>query len=222
MRYVTAAVLVFVLSGPAAAQIQVDIGIHLPGPPRLVVVPQLPAIQYAPVGDINLFFYNSQYWVFVNGGWYVSHGYQGPWIVVGPQFVPRPLLLVPVRYYHVPPGHWRSWKHDAPPRWGNEWGHEWASKRGWKDRDDDRGRGPHGKGRGDDRQWSKKEGKDRHEDRDRGRGKGRDDGRDKKSQREARGRDDHRGRDHDTGRGEERSKGKGGGQDRDRGDGRGR
>ena len=141
MRYVTAALLVLVLSAPAAAQVHVDIGIHLPAPPRLVIVPQLPEIRYAPAEDTNLFFYNAQYWVFVNGAWYVSHGYQGPWIVVGPQFIPRPLLHVPVRYYRVPPGHWRAWKHDAPPRWGHDWGREWASRRGWDDRDDDRGRG---------------------------------------------------------------------------------
>ncbi len=82
------------------------------------------------------------------GGWYVSGGFNGPWVVVGPQFVPRPVLLVPVQYYHVPPGHWKQWQRDRPPHWHEEWGREWADKREWKggdrdrgDRDDDRGRG---------------------------------------------------------------------------------
>jgi hypothetical protein len=165
MRYLTAALLVLVLSAPAAAQVHVDIGIHVPAPPRLVVVPQLPEVRYDPAVVSNLFFYGGQYWVFANGGWYVSHGYQGPWIVVGPQFVPRPLLHVPVRYYRVPPGHWRAWRHDAPPRWGHEWGPEWASKRSWKDRDDDRGRDR-------DRAW-RSEHKGQGRDKDRGRGNGR-------------------------------------------------
>jgi hypothetical protein len=152
------ALLAFVLAAPAQAQVQVEIGIHLPTPPRLVVVPQVPAVQYVPAAPGNLFFYNGQYWAFANGGWYVSAGYNGPWIVVAPQLVPRTVLLVPVRYYHVPPGHWKKWVNHHPPRWHDEWGREWAHKRGWKHRDrdrdddddDDRGKG-RGRGRGRDR-----------------------------------------------------------------------
>lgn len=144
---------------PAAAQIHVDIGIHLPAPPRLVVVPEVRAVQYVPAAPANLFFYSNQYWAFSNGGWYVSRGYNGPWVVVAPQVVPRPVLLVPVQYYRVPPGHWKKWQAKHPPQWGHEWGPEWAGKRKWKDRDDDGGRGErrdrddhpgkgHGKGKG--------------------------------------------------------------------------
>lgn len=142
-----------VLAPAAHAQVHVDIGIHLPAPPRLVVVPEVRAVQYVPAASANLFFYNGQYWAFANGGWYVSAGHRGPWIVVAPQFVPRPVLLVPVRYYHVPPGHWKKLRHDRPPHWDREWGHDWAKKRGWKGRDgdDDHGRGDgdgHREGRG--------------------------------------------------------------------------
>jgi len=146
--------LAFVLVAPAHAQVHVDIGIRLPAPPSLIIVPQVPAVQYVPTpaAPANLFFYNGQYWAFANGGWHVSAGYNGPWVVVGPQFVPRPVLLVPVQYYHVPPGHWKKWERKHPPQWREDWGPEWADKRGWKqdDRDDDRGRGRgkgHGKGR---------------------------------------------------------------------------
>ena len=76
----------------------------------------------------------------------MSGGYNGPWVVVGPQFVPRPVLLVPVQYYHVPPGHWKQWERARAPHWKEEWGPEWADKRGWKERDRDRGRRP-GSGR---------------------------------------------------------------------------
>ena len=58
-------------------------------------------------------------------------------------------LLVPVQYYHVPPGHWNKWERTHAPRWREDWGPEWADKRGWKerDRDDHPGKG-HGKGHG--------------------------------------------------------------------------
>ena len=138
MQYAIVALLALILAGPADAQVHVDIGIHLPAPPPLVIVPGLPTVHYAPDAPVNLFFYGGQYWVF-NGGWYVSRTHDGPWILVDPRFVPRPVLSVPVRYYHVPPGHWRQWQPQAPPRWGHEWGREWADKRSWKDRDDDRG-----------------------------------------------------------------------------------
>jgi len=150
-------------TAPASAQVQVhvDIGFHLPAPPPLVVVPQVPTVRYvaAPSTPGNLFFYNGQYWVFSAGGWYVSGGYNGPWVVVAPQFVPRPVLLVPVQYYHVPPGHWKQWERARPPHWQEEWGREWADKREWKARE--------ARGRDDDR--------DDHPGKGRGRGHGRDD-----------------------------------------------
>ncbi len=133
---------------PAHAQVQVNIGINLPAPPPLVVVPEVRAVQYVTSAPYNLFVYEGQYWAFTNGGWYVAAGYNGPWIVVGPQFVPRPLLLVPVRYYHVPPGHWKQWERQRPPRWHDEWGREWAEKRQWRANKHDGDGGDHDRGRG--------------------------------------------------------------------------
>lgn len=146
MYVLIVAVLAFVLVAPAQAQVSIDIGIHLPAPPRLVVVPQVPAVQYVPTAPGNVFFYSNQYWAFANGGWYLSSGHGGPWIVVAPQFVPRSILLVPVQYYHAPPGHWKKWEQKRPPRWDDEWGRDWADKRAWK-HDDDRSKG---RGRDDD------------------------------------------------------------------------
>jgi len=121
--------------GTAQAQVHVDIGINLPGPPVWAVVPGLP-VYYAPATPADIFRYGHQYYAFTNGGWYMGNGYNGPWIVVAPQFVPVPLLRVPVRYYHVPPGHWRDWRREEPPHWEHEWGHDWDQHRnGW--------RGPH-------------------------------------------------------------------------------
>ena len=102
---IVVALLAFILVTPVHAQVQVNIGIELPAPPPLVVVPGIPSVQYAPAAPVNVFFYDDQYWLFDNGGWHVSRRHDGPWILVAPQFVPRPVLLVPVRYYHVPPEH---------------------------------------------------------------------------------------------------------------------
>jgi hypothetical protein len=134
----------------AQVQVHVDIGFHLPAPPNLVVVPQVPAVRYVPAATTpgNLFYYDGQYWAFAYQGWYVSSGYNGPWVYVAPQFVPRPVLLVPVGYYHVPPGHWKPWDRGHAPHWREDWGPEWADKRQWKrDRDDDHNGHP-GKGKG--------------------------------------------------------------------------
>ncbi|HZP39865.1 MAG TPA: hypothetical protein VFE48_25615 [Methylomirabilota bacterium] len=155
MRVLLVALLVLLAAASTAqaqVQVHVDIGFHLPAPPRLVVVPQVPVVKYVPVADTpaNIFFYDGQYWAFQGNGWYVSRGYNGPWIVVAPQFVPRPLLIVPVQYYHVPPGHWKKWNRAHAPHWREEWGPEWADKRGWKggDHDDDRGHPGKGHGKG--------------------------------------------------------------------------
>jgi hypothetical protein len=150
MRYAVLTLLVLAVATPVAAQVHVDIGINLPAPPPLVVVPGVASVQYAPSVPGNVFFYSNQYWIYNGGGWYVSRRHDGPWIGVAPQFVPRPVLLVPVRYYHVPPGHWKQWQREAPPHWGHEWGPGWSEKRGWKDHgyQEARAGGPPGPGHG--------------------------------------------------------------------------
>ena len=85
---------------------RVNIGINLPAPPPLVPIPSAPAIEYAPQVDANYFFYGGEYYVFSNGAWYASRGYNGPWVAMRPEFVPRPLLAVPVQYYRRPPRAW--------------------------------------------------------------------------------------------------------------------
>ena len=128
--------------------VDVHIGINLPAPPRLVTVPAAPAVTYAPGVRANYFHYGSRYYVYEGGGWYVSRGYNGPWAVISPEYVPRPILGVPVRYYRRPPPDWHGWRRDAPPRWERRWGRDWDERRGravghegdrWRrDRDDDR------------------------------------------------------------------------------------
>src|SRR5262249_13990861 len=106
------------------AQVGVSIGINVPTPPSLVIVPGTP-VAYAPAVPANYFFYGSQYYVFTNGYWYMGPRYNGPWAVVAPEYIPVPLLSVPVKYYKAPPKHWKAWGPAVPPHWNPAWGHEW-------------------------------------------------------------------------------------------------
>jgi hypothetical protein len=109
----------------------VSIGINLPVYPQLVQVPGYP-VYYAPQLNSNFFFYDGLYWVYQGDNWYASSWYNGPWGLIGPQYVPPYVLRIPVRYYRVPPPYFRGWKADAPPRWGEHWGNDWSQNRkGW-------------------------------------------------------------------------------------------
>lgn len=137
------------------AQVTVNIGINLPAPPQLVPVPATP-VMYAPSVGANYFFYGSEYYVFANGGWYVSPRHNGPWTLLAPEFVPRPILMVPVQYYRVPPPTWKNWRRDAAPRWEPHWGQRWEEHRPTeRAQQRDEPRGP----RGEDRHGERREGR---------------------------------------------------------------
>jgi hypothetical protein len=115
-------------AGPGHAQMSVDLGFHFGSPPQFEQVPASP-VQYAPAVGANLFSYDGQYFVFLGTTWYVGPGHDGPWTELPPQYVPRPVLAVPVHYYHSRPSEWAYWRHDAPPRWGPAWGTRWEEHR---------------------------------------------------------------------------------------------
>ncbi len=115
----------------------VSIGVNLPQYPDLVRVPGYP-VYYAPRLDTNYFFYDGEYWVFLDDSWYSSPWYNGPWDQVDPEFVPVYILRIPVRYYRQPPMYFRGWSRNAAPRWGNHWGHDWEQRRSGWDRWDHR------------------------------------------------------------------------------------
>jgi hypothetical protein len=132
--------LLFLSAAPATAQHlsigigfpHVNIGINLPLYPELQPVPGYP-VYYAPEVDSNYFFYDGMYWVLQGDNWYASSWYNGPWGLVGPEFVPAYLLRVPVRYYRRPPEYFRGWHANGPPRWREHWGDEWEHhRRGWE------------------------------------------------------------------------------------------
>jgi hypothetical protein len=113
---------------PGNAGVSVNIGIQLPAPPEIVPVPSSP-VMYAPEAPGNYFFYGGQYYFFASGVWYASPGYNGPWVALAPEYVPRPILAVPVRYYRTPPPAWRGWGREAAPHWEARWGRLWVEGR---------------------------------------------------------------------------------------------
>jgi hypothetical protein len=123
---------------PAPAQISFGFGlqadnisISLSTYPNLVRVPGYP-VYYASGLNSNYFFYDGMYWIFETDRWYSSSWYNGPWMMVDPEFVPLYLLRVPVRYYRRPPAFFVGWQANSPPRWGDHWGNDWAQHRsGW-------------------------------------------------------------------------------------------
>ena len=124
----------------ASADVQIGVGISLPGVqigvnvpayPQLLPVPGFP-VYYAPYLDLNLFFYDGYYWVFTDGNWYYSTWYDGPWMLAAPDYVPYFLLRVPVSYYRRPPPFFRGWDRHYAPRWGEHFGYQWRERhRDW-------------------------------------------------------------------------------------------
>lgn len=147
-RFVLPLLLMMALALTSAhAQVRIEIGIQLPGPPSLVVIPGMP-VYFAPRAPANIFFYADQYWAFSHSGWYVGPTWNGPWVVVAPGYVPMPILQVPVRYYPAPPPHWKGWRRDRPPQWESRYGRDWheeSNQRNWREREE---RWERGKGKG--------------------------------------------------------------------------
>jgi len=143
-RLMLGMLLVVTFAPPTFAQVRVEIGIQLPGPPPFVVIPGAP-VYAAPRAPANVFFYAHQYWIF-NTRWYVGPTWNGPWAFVEPGHVPSPLLQVPVGYYPVPPPAWRGRRPAERPPWEAQYGREWredASERNWRTNEErsDRGKG---------------------------------------------------------------------------------
>jgi hypothetical protein len=141
MRHLLVALSLIVLAAaPAAAQVNIGVGISLPGVqiginlpayPNLVPVPGYP-VYYAPQARANVFFYDGMYWVYQRDNWYASAWYNGPWSSIDIDAVPLYVLRVPVRYYPVPPPYFQGWQRTQPPRWGERWGPDWNDRhRDW-------------------------------------------------------------------------------------------
>jgi hypothetical protein len=129
LGFIVGAALALIAATAVPGHARVDVSINLGAPPQLVPVPAQAGVAYAPNVDANYFTYGGRYYVFTNGAWYSSRSYNGPWAVVAPEYVPRPLLSVPVQYYHRPPAQWRHWRRAEAPRWQKHWGRRWDERR---------------------------------------------------------------------------------------------
>ncbi len=117
------AALVLAASTSTLAHAEVHVGVHIgipappafvyTAPPRVVVVPGVPEVEYAPDASENFFVYGGRYYTYYDGDWFVASGERGPWTYVERSYVPAPVLRVPTRYYRVAPrhvdrGHWHN------------------------------------------------------------------------------------------------------------------
>ena len=99
------------VASSALADVAVNVNIGPPppivvsAPPPLVLVPAVPAVQYAPSLSVDLFLYGGHWYYWQGGRWFVGSSYRGPWTYVVVERLPRSILAVPVQYYKVPPGH---------------------------------------------------------------------------------------------------------------------
>ena len=137
-RFLIGFLLVTVMAVPVQAQVHIEIGFPLPGPPPFVAIPGMP-VYYAPSAPANVFFYAHEYWGYADDGWRVGPSWNGPWRAVPPAYVPAPILQVPVRYYPAPPPPWRAWRADRPPQWEPHYGREWHEEpheQHWREREE--------------------------------------------------------------------------------------
>jgi hypothetical protein len=111
--------LIFSASGSRAdTTVNVNIGppppVVLVAPPPLVIVPGVPAVSYAPSVQVDLFFFQKQWYSSHGAHWWAGPTYRGPWVIVAPGRLPPPIVAVPVRYYKVPPGHLKDFEGQGP------------------------------------------------------------------------------------------------------------
>ena len=116
-KFLAATLVTAALAAPAFAEVHVGINIPAPpsivinSPPRLVVVPGVPTVQYAPDLGFNFFVHDNAYYTYHNGGWFTATSYGGPWSYVERVHVPGPIIGVPNRYYYHGGRRWHGDRH---------------------------------------------------------------------------------------------------------------
>lgn len=109
--------------------------------PTLVPVDGFP-VYVAQDIEANYFYYSEIFWLFDNGVWWRSTGFNGPWSYVEPDDMPDTLLQVPVQYYRMPPAYFGQWNAYESPLWPILFGEVWLSRhqdwhhhQGWGERE---------------------------------------------------------------------------------------
>jgi len=145
---------------PSGANAGVSIGINFPPPPPLVIPAPPPLfvipttyIYFPPEVDVDIFFYHGYWYRPYQGYWYRSGIYNGKWVYIAPERVPRVLINLPPDYRRVPPGlrriphvelrkNWKTWERDK--YWDKHGGREWHGEKWEHDEGHGKGRGRHG------------------------------------------------------------------------------
>ena len=151
-------------SSRAIAGVNINVGINIPPPPRLVIPAPPPLfvipgtyVYTAPEVNVDIFFYHGYWYRPYQGHWYRSGSYNGKWVDIVPEKVPRVLINLPPNYRHVPPGYrhipykevrknWKTWERNK--YWEKHGGKEWHGEK--REHEEGHGRGHdegHGKGR---------------------------------------------------------------------------
>ena len=125
----------FVFSVTAYAEININIGVSIPGvtvteqsEPSVIILPDTPDVYAVPDADVDIYFWNGFWWKITNGKWYKSQKYNSNWVIIGG---------APSFYHSVNP-HWR--KNYSRGEWnGRPWKPEKVKH------------GNEGKGRGNDK-----------------------------------------------------------------------
>lgn len=151
-------------SSRAIAGVNINVGINIPPPPPLVIPAPPPLfvipgtyVYTAPEVNVDIFFYHGYWYRPYQGHWYRSGTYNGKWVYIVPEKVPRVLINLPPNYRHVPPGYrhipykevrknWKTWERNK--YWEKHGGKEWHGEK--REHEEGHGRGHdegHGKGR---------------------------------------------------------------------------
>jgi len=161
VRYVLAACAAAIISCaavPAFSEVSVNINIGPPAviveaQPELIVVPRT-MVYFAPAARADLFFYRGRWWTRHEGRWFRANSYNGPWVSVGPRYVPVEVVRLPRDYrnvyvheHRVPYGHlkkhWERREYDRRKRAGEwkDWKEEKRERKAERKEHKKRGRG---------------------------------------------------------------------------------
>jgi len=133
------AALFFVLTGSATqseAGVNVNVGNNLPAfrfaaPPDVVVIPGT-YVYMVPDIDVDVLFYQGDWWRPYEGHWYRSQDYNGQWSYMEPGRVPSGLRGLPQDYrHHLSPGYGRISHGDVKRNWK-----QWEKEKHWDRRDE--------------------------------------------------------------------------------------
>ena len=135
-------VILCIMIGSSSAGVNVNIGINVPPPPPPLLLPAPPDVfvipgtyaYYPPAVDVDIVFYGGYWYRPYQGYWYRSTSYNGRWVYVDKDRLPRHIHDLPPNWRKAPPGHqhipygqmkknWKTWEKDK--YWEkHQWKHE--------------------------------------------------------------------------------------------------